>query len=165
MACDSPLNIDWNDNLYECLMDEYIQLKSTHKIIMLGDFNGRIGNQDDGIKDGDPVKNDNGIRLLSFARKCNLMILNREKICHGKWTRQEGTKKSIIDYFLIDCSCASIAVDMNIYDNGQNETGSDHNWMDMTLNIKGTTKRKSSDNNRKVQGAAEIPDQFKINTI
>ena len=137
MACESPKNVEWNDNLYECLTEEIVSLKMTHKVVLVGDFNGRIGNGDTGVKNGDPVRNSNGDRLLDFTRRNDLAILNREDVCTGIWTRTFEKQRSTIDYFLVENANLRKATKMNIHDGGTNETGSDHNWMDMILEVSG----------------------------
>ena len=82
-----------------------------------------------------------------WSVKTDMMILNREPICKGIWTRQERNQKSTIDYILIENSNARAAQSMNIYDDGRNSTTSDHNWMDLTIKTvdkpKGKTKKVS----------------------
>ena len=140
MACDSPRNTEWNDNMYECLTDELIRIRMTYNVVLVGDFNGRIGNSSEGVVNGDPVQNANGVRLLNFTRRNNLVILNRENLCTGIWTRMFDKQRSTIDYFLIESANVRSAVNMTIHDEGTNETDSDHNWMDMKLELKETAK-------------------------
>ena len=127
LACNDVKNTDWNDNMYKCLSEEVIKLKTGYRVMFAGDFNGRIGNLEDGITDGDPVRNDNGDRLLDFASNHNFTILNREPLCSGKWTRTFRNQRSIIDYFLIENKHLPMAEKMNVYDDGSRDTGSDHN--------------------------------------
>ena len=79
----------------------YNYTKTNYKIILVGDFNGRITNDENGIKNGDTsiITNDRIIR--SMVRTLNLGILNKHAKCEGKWTRvntKNCNEKSMIGY-------------------------------------------------------------------
>ena len=54
---------------------------------------GFLGNQD---------KNHNGVKLLEFVERWNLIIMNCDAKCRGTYTRIERDNKSVIDYILVN---------------------------------------------------------------
>ena len=76
---------------------------SGDELIILGDFNGRIGCEIDRIVavDGSP----NGKQLCEIINKHGLKVGNFHELCTGRWTRIQscqkgGIKKSVLDYIL-----------------------------------------------------------------
>ena len=73
------------------------------QVIVLGDFNARIENDDDQVL----ANNDspNGKRLKEVLEKYQLNVCNFHENAEGKWTRIQGKKdgvsKSILDYILV----------------------------------------------------------------
>ncbi len=76
--CQRLLNhINWcNDNNYE--------------VILVGDFNGHIGNDEYGIPGNHTKINSNGNIVRDFIRLCDLNLGNNDKITEGKWTWGAG---------------------------------------------------------------------------
>ena len=75
--------------------------ETNNKIILVGDFNGKIGNDENGITNGDTSITTNGKRIRSMVRTLNIDILNKHAKCEGKWTRvstKNSNKKSVTDY-------------------------------------------------------------------
>ena len=78
-------NPDLVNEIYNQLLADVIQIEQSYgdvdpHILIMGDFNGRIG---DVIYGGDPVRNSNGDRLLEFADHARLEILNCTRKCKG----------------------------------------------------------------------------------
>lgn len=106
---------------------------SKGKILILGDFNSRVGNNNEGIEEimgifGEQEKNNNGDRMIDFCLMNNLVISNstfKHKDIH-KFTRVEPAKdeKSIIDYILIERDNRKILKDVRVMRGF--EIGSDH---------------------------------------
>ena len=67
--------------------------KTNNKIISVGDFDGKIGNDENGITNGDTSFTTNGRRVRSMVRTLNLDILNKHAKCEGKWTRVNTYQK------------------------------------------------------------------------
>ena len=64
-------------------------------IIIMGDFNGHVcflGSQE---------RNYNGIKMLEFTERWNLIMMISDVKCKGTFTRVEGNNKSVI-YVLIN---------------------------------------------------------------
>ena len=75
-------------------------LQSDNRLLLLGDFNAKIGNDEHGIINGEPYKSRNDALLRDIIKHLNLEILNN-KVTEGKWTRINSNninEKSIIDY-------------------------------------------------------------------
>ena len=79
---------------------EQIKIRKEEKqqILILGDFNAKIGAT---MESNKTQLTKGGRQLLKLANKENMIILNtvKEK-CKGVWTRVQGEEKSIIDYVL-----------------------------------------------------------------
>ena len=60
------------------------------------DFNGHVGSL------LSQERNYNGIKMLEFMERWNLIIMNCDVKCKDTFTRVEGNNKSVIDYVLIN---------------------------------------------------------------
>ena len=65
----------------------YNYTKANKTIILVGNFNGKMGNDENGITSGDTSITTNGRRIRSIVRALNLDIFNKHAKCEGKWTR------------------------------------------------------------------------------
>ena len=78
--------LDEEFKIIERHLYEYIANNQNH-ILLLGDFNAKIGNGEQGIPNGDPIITPNGKRLINLTNNFNLKILSKSPKCKGKWTR------------------------------------------------------------------------------
>ncbi|XP_031358768.1 uncharacterized protein LOC116182371 [Photinus pyralis] len=93
------------------------------RLIILGDFNGRVGKRKNEGADvignqGEDHKNNNGVRLINFCVDNNLIITNtfyKHKEIH-KFTREVESRneKSIIDYILINREYRKEIIDVKV---------------------------------------------------
>ena len=77
-------------------------LQSDNHLLLLRDFNAKIGNGEHGIINGEPYISRNGALLRDVIKHLNLEILNN-KATEGKWTRINSNninETSIIDYII-----------------------------------------------------------------
>ena len=77
-------------------------LQSDNHLLLLRDFNAKIGNDEHGIINGEPYISRNGALLRDVIKHLNLEILNN-KATEGKWTRINSNninEISIIDYII-----------------------------------------------------------------
>lgn len=106
--------------------------KSNKNIIIMGDLNGRVGRNNNGIerymgKEGEH-KNSNGEKIIELCIENDLIIANTfytHKDIH-KFTREQPSRneKSIIDYFLINKTNQHLVKDVRVHRGP--EINSDH---------------------------------------
>ena len=97
------------DACYKNLKEDVLIFKEKGKVMLLGDFNARVGTAseiDEVISMfGEETSNNNGEKLVSFLTEVDLAACNgRTFVMEPEWTRiSPGLKqKSIIDYIITD---------------------------------------------------------------
>ena len=68
------------------------------RIMMVGDFNCRIGEK---IKGNETTVSKRGKMMQKMMTKYDLQLINGTEKCEGLWTRQEGASRSVLDYAII----------------------------------------------------------------
>ena len=99
--------------MYEGIREQIkIGKEEKQQILILGDFNAKIGAAIEGNK---TQVTKGGRQLLKLANKEDMVILStvKEK-CKGIWARVQGEEKSIIDYVLTDTTSANTIKEMKI---------------------------------------------------
>ena len=131
----------WNDLIYTQVQSEIVELrKKGYRIVLLGDFNGHIGNVlGQGVPGNHPEINSNGWRFLSFLKSADLIHVNGavrtpgdwgSRMSEGLWTRQRGGRSTILDYGVVSKEHMDTVINMRVDDNGTMPCGkSDHNWL------------------------------------
>lgn len=129
--CDSD-SAEVKDGFYSHL-EEVVTGVGGDKLIVLGDFNGRIGSDNRGFENvmgkwGEKKSNGNGNRLLDFCMGFGLVITNsffNHKMIH-KYTWENPTRRlrSILDYVLVSADIRRFVLDTRVYRGF--EFGSDH---------------------------------------
>ena len=97
------------DSVYEQLKEDVLSFKQKGRVVLLGDFNARVGKSVD-VDDvigmfGEDFCNGNGNRLISLLNEVELVICNgRQVVSEPEWTRVRPSlnQKSVIDYVLAD---------------------------------------------------------------
>ena len=85
--------------IYKEMEKDVIEAQSKgESILVMGDFNCKIGDKIEGNND-EVTKG--GIMLLEMCKNTGMGIVNSLKNCEGTWTRVQGKEKSIIDYVLV----------------------------------------------------------------
>ena len=115
-------------------IEEQIQMarEREQKVVLLGDFNCKIGKQISGNR---PEVTKGGKLLLKLADVNQLNILNTTDKCEGLWTRTDGNSKSVIDYILVDHQSETAVEEMVIDEDKEfapmtaDSVFSDHNVM------------------------------------
>ena len=106
-------------------------------LMILGDLNAHTK-----ILEPEKKENGNGQIVNKWIDELDLMILNADEKCAGKWTRTRNNQQSAIDLVLVNRKMYEICKKMEI-DEGKEIIGfSDHNLIEITLSI-GTRKGKS----------------------
>ena len=148
MPTDST-SISVMDSCYERLKEDVLSLRAKGKVVLLGDFNARVGRSaqlDDVVgMFGQNTCNASGNRLLSFLNEVELMICNgRKLVTEPEWTRIRPSlkQKSIIDYIITDAQL--LEVSGNVHVDGTDIGSSDHLlvWMELGRASKISKKRK-----------------------
>ena len=124
-------------------------------IVLLGDFNTKIGAGDHVLPSGDPKLAPNKKRLINLTNDVNLKIINKSPKCKSKWTiinTKNVKKKSIIDYALCTQALYANINIMIIYEeenyklNGKNKT--DHISIIIEINKSTSALKKKIDNDQ-----------------
>ena len=88
------------DEWYYELEKEYIKWED-NKVIIIGDFNAKVGCDQEGIEGNNPEVTTGGKILLNLCQRRNLTIMNKSKIAEGLWTREDPNgSKSVLDYVI-----------------------------------------------------------------
>ena len=137
------------DSCFERLKEDVLSFREKGKVVLLGDFNARVGRSvqiDDVIgMFGEDMRNASGNRLLSFLNKVELIICNgRKLVSEPEWTRVRPSlkQKSIIDYIITDAQL--LEVSGNVHVDRTDIGSSDHFlvWMELGRATKTSKKRK-----------------------
>ena len=97
------------DSAYEKLKEDMLNFKQKGKVVLLGDFNARVGKSVD-VDDvigmfGEETCNASGNRLIAFLNEVELVICNgRQLVAEPEWTRVRPSleQRSVIDYIITD---------------------------------------------------------------
>ena len=110
-----PQEQDQNLEEIYSILEEQIQesAKKNESIMIMGDFNSRVGKE---IEGNENRVSKGGKKLIKFAEKERLKIVNSLDVCNGTWTREEKGVKSVLDYMLVDKELAEHIEDMTIHD-------------------------------------------------
>ena len=115
--------------------------KSTDCLVIMGDFNGKVGN----IKEEDIVgpfglgqRNENGQNIIDCCRRHNLMIANtwfqtRQNARHT-WSAPDGKTKNQIDYIMVDKRYRNGITNCKTRQDA--DCGSDHNPVIVRIHVK-----------------------------
>lgn len=93
---------------YDDLREVVDECLDGHELLLMGDFNGRVGRKinDDVVGNwGEDTENDNGKRLIEFCKEQECVIMNtkfKHKDIHKyTWINPSRNLKSIIDYVIV----------------------------------------------------------------
>ena len=112
------------------LIENISQLQSKgHHCILLGDFNGKIGEYRVEGK-----ASFNGDLLEKLIETADMKVLNKSPLCTGKYTWHRGSTKTTIDYALISSSLENNIDSVIIDEVGDYDLGSDHNTICVSFN-------------------------------
>ena len=126
---------DWNDKIEELVNNDVHEMYEEGKrIILIGDFNGHIAEEDGGVHGCTHQTNINGERIKRIMKHNNLHMINKIEQCRGKWTWMARDRKSIVDYVLADQTITNKIKSMTIDDEGKKlAQQSDHNWIELEI--------------------------------
>ena len=113
----------------------------TSNILMVGDMNAHVGNDDEGIAGNNDKIGTNGREYRRFWKERDLVLCNNTTKCKGKWTRVDGESRSILDLTVATASAfnliRTVEIDeMNKYSIESKKAKTDHNATLITLQMK-----------------------------
>ena len=137
------------DDSYSLLKEDVLTFKQKGKVILLGDFNARVGKSSE-VDDvigmfGEETCNASGNKLISFLNEVELVVCNgRKLVVDPEWTRVRPSLKqrSIIDYIITDGDSRKASGDVHV---DSSDIGcSDHFlvWMELGRACKLTKSRR-----------------------
>lgn len=139
-----------NDQIEQELTRDIATLKQEGQaVVLLGDGNGHIAENDGGVKGVERSTDLNGRRLLRLMDKMNLEMVNRTDKCKGKWTWMRQQQKSVIDYVFVEEEKVSMVRKMLVDDEGMGLADStDHNWIEIDIEVGAGTRKVTQVNRR-----------------
>ena len=109
------------DSCYERLKEDVLSFRAKGKVVLLGDFNARVGRSaqlDDVVgMFEENTCNASGNCLLSFLNEVELMVCNgRKLVSEPEWTRIRPSlkQKSIIDYIITNSQLLQVSGNMHV---------------------------------------------------
>ena len=106
-------------------------------LMILGDFNGHLGYL------GNQEENNNGKITNEMLQKNDLILLNIDENCQGVYTWQRGKDKSVIDLVMVNQRMYQHVRKIFINDERNRNDLSDHNLIQVDVNIKMLKKKKN----------------------
>lgn len=129
------------EEFYHDLEQAIIDLKKSEWLIVMGDFNAKIGvpqKQENDVMGsfGLGDRNDRGRMLIEFSRKNELFFSNSmfEKRESRRWTWTLGRARNEIDFILVRKSQRKLVIDVSVVNNFK--FNSDHRMLRMCFKLK-----------------------------
>ena len=129
------------ETFYESLSNTLKEVKSSEVLIVMGDFNAKVGSEKHGTVKGNHglgTRNERGMRLIHFCEENNLTIMNtffelpaRQKYT---WKSPGDVKRNQIDYIMINRRFRNSIRRCKTYPGA--DINSDHNPVKAHVNIK-----------------------------
>ena len=126
----------WNEGMFAVLQAEAATLRAQgYRIVYLGDFNSHIGSvPGQGVPNNHDDVNLNGERFLRFLEDGSFCHVNGiDRLTTGRWTRQRGGSKSILDYAVVSSEHLHTVQSLLVDEAGLLGGGSDHNFLVLVL--------------------------------
>ena len=118
----------WNFDLFAMIKYEIETIKADgFECLIVGDLNGHVGNDNEGIPNNLPHVNYNGTLIRDFVSSSNLRIVNADRTrCNGVFTRVTANSISCLDYVLEEVKERTTVSKMTVDVNNEILGGSDH---------------------------------------
>ena len=137
------------ESSYEELKEDVLRMKERGQVVLLGDFNARVGRSselDDVIgMFGERKCNASGNRMISFLTEVELVICNgREFNVESQWTRARPSlkQKSIIDYIVTDSNLLQVSGSVQVDDTDIGKSDHFLVWMELGRTVKTAKQQK-----------------------
>lgn len=154
------------DEFFDKLSEE-IDNSKNQEIILLGDYNGRVGKALDSKiigQHGEDVVNNNGTRWIELCEEHSLKILNgffqHKEINKYTWIQKTKNLRSILDYIAIKQNSVIRPKDVKVWRGA--ECGSDHLLVKSVMDIK-YSKEKSKKDDQTLK--SEIPKNYNLDSL
>ena len=120
--------LSWNNDLYAMLSSELSFLRDDGYIcVLMGDFNGHIGNDLYGITGNHIHINDNGRLVRNFVSDNSLTLVNADqRRCDGLFMRRGHMSNSVLDLILEDSGLGDVISSLQVDTPDKILGGSDH---------------------------------------
>jgi hypothetical protein len=179
IAVYSPINpvtkqmSDENDKFYNDLQDTLNDVSTKDMIIIMGDLNARVGNDQQkrhqhvtrsGIGPFTvDIENENGTRLIDFCEINNIIISNtffKHKLVHQtSWMHPRNKKWHMIDYTLVNKKFRSSVEDVRMLRGATGTIGTDHHLMRVKIKIHLKSRRKNVTSKKINVDSAKLKDE------
>ena len=114
----------WNFDLFAMIKQEMQTIKADgFECLIVGDLNGHVGNDNEGIPNNLPHVNYNGTLIRDFVSSSNLRIVNADRL---RCTRVKANSISCLDYVLEEVNERNTVIKMAVDVNNEILGGSDH---------------------------------------
>lgn len=121
-------------------VEQKIQSNEVNNLIVLGDLNGHLGIL------GEQIEDRNGRMIMKWMNEQNLVLLNIDEKCKGKYTWSARKSKSVIDYMLVNSVMYSLFERMEIDENKICIDISDHSLVQATFKYRNAKSEKENGN-------------------
>jgi hypothetical protein len=120
--------------IYDELMADIERLSATGRVVLVGDFNARVGHNHSRVARGEShACSQNGTRLRQLLEVTNMYVINDRHEKAAQPTRRSPTSESVIDYMVVDHALWSRGAGAQVATG--HEVGSDHLlvWSELPL--------------------------------
>ena len=116
---------DEKERFWESLRDEVEKRRRNASVVIMGDVNGRVGNQSENWdvcgRHGEEVLNENGQNLLELCRGSVMIIMNgwfqhkkAHKLTYVQRMVTQQDREAILDYFCVSRELKSSVIDVRV---------------------------------------------------
>ena len=127
----------WNGDLISMIQAELVTLREQgYSCVLMGDFNGHIGCDSQGVGGNLPDVNHNGRLVRDFCARNDLCIVNADKSrCSGIFTRVVSNSVSLLDLVIEEATPGGVVHSMVVDEFNNLLGGSDHSALIVTLQL------------------------------
>jgi hypothetical protein len=141
----SEKSVEEREFFWEQLEECMDGLDGEDRVIVLGDMNARVGNEEtEGIigKFGVPGKNENGEKVLNLCMERGMVVMNTwfQKKTVNKytwWRYNQLGDRAMMDLVIVDKRIWRSVMDVHAYRSARCEIGSDHSWVKAKFRLSG----------------------------
>ena len=149
--------ITWNTDLLSMIQAELASLRGQgYSCVLMGDFNGHIGCDAQGVAGNLPDINHNGRLARNFFSHNDLCVVNADKSrCTGIFTRVVSNSVSLLDLVAEDVTPGGVVHSMVVDEYNNLLGGSDHSALIVTLQLEVMQPEDRSDQEEYIPSPSE----------